>query len=253
MLDGAPDGAAHDGRVVDAAVDARPPCPAPREEACNGRDDDCDGVVDEQAPRCDVPDNCHWRQRGSHSYLFCDGAVDQAAARQLCVERLGLHMAVTETCAEMEWLFATGNLTPGPVDWVDGVRGRAWWLGLQLGVPDTRFSIAFIDRVGAPEVECWMEGEPDTPLDPDPILGESCIDVLYNPMRRSFGWNDELCTLNRQNPVNAVCETRCEPGVDRDRDGLDDCVDCDDRDPAIAGPDDGDPGCPPPPADGLPP
>lgn len=236
---------------LDAGLD-EPDAPGdctPQGELCNGRDDDCDGSVDEGPTGCDVAGFCHWRHRGSQSYLFCDGATTHVGASQLC-DGYGLVMAVTETCAEGEWMFATGNTIASLVEWNAADRGRAWWLGFELGMPDHAASLRRIDGERRPDEDCWMEGEPDSALDPMPLLGETCVDLRYNPARTSFGWNDVYCALTAANPVNALCETPCDPAADADRDGVGACVDCDDADASVGA--EG-AGCPAPPVEGLPP
>jgi len=247
------DAAPPDAAPMDAMPDTAPPCVPRGEEACNGLDDDCDGATDEEVVRCNPPEHCHWRHRGHQSYLFCDSAVSQSAALTLCRDQLSLAMAVPESCNEMHWMFATGNLVPSTVLWNPDDRGRAWWLGFILGEPDSRVGLRRVDgRVTALE-ECWMTGEPDGPFDMDPVLGETCVDLLYNRELASFGWNDELCTRDNRNPINALCETRCDPDVDADEDGEDACVDCDDTDPMVRSGDAGGANCAPIPRAGLPP
>ncbi len=222
------DGAPPDTGPLDRgpAPDLGPQCP---DERCNGLDDDCDGEVDEDTLRCAIPGHCRWRHRGHQSYLFCDRPVSEAEALVTCTQTLALTVAVTDTCEESAWIWATGNLVPEPVIWENNARGRGWWLGMRLGLPDDGESIARTDRAETPPLPaggCWGAGEPD-----DVILGETCVSLLYNPMTDDFGWNDDHCGDNAANPINALCETPCDPEVDADGDGEDACVDCDDRDP----------------------
>jgi len=211
----------------DMAPDGPPIC---ADEVCNGLDDDCDGRADEALEPCaNIPlDRCMWRHRGHHSYLFCDRPVAEAEALDRCVHQYGLAMAVPDTCDESDWLWATGNLVPTPNDWDVNARGRAWWLGLRLIVPDDGQTIQRTDLadVALPAGGCWAVGEPD-----DVLLGESCVDLVYNVATTDFGWNDDTCGFNAANPVNTLCEVPCDPDVDADGDGENACVDCDDRDP----------------------
>ncbi len=231
------DAGPRDGRPPDAAPndaaapDGAPPDMGPicAQETCNGLDDDCDGNTDEGVAACSPPDHCHWRHRGHQSYLFCDRPVSRAEAIDLCTRQLDLTVAVPDTCDETDWMWATGNLVPTPVVWEMNARGRAWWLGLELAIPDDGTSVFRMDRADTPPVAdptCWAPGEPD-----DVILGETCVDLLYNPATGDYGWNDDRCGMAPGNPINALCETPCDPTIDADRDGENQCVDCDDRDP----------------------
>ena len=268
-----PDSAAQDaggpaGTPADAGPDAAPIDQAPPvdgsladrgtpcavDEICNGLDDDCDGQADEGVDRCYDPDApgarpCRWRHRGHHGYLFCDRPVPEAEALDICARQYGLEMAIPETCDESDWLWATGNLVPSPVNWDAGARGRAWWLGLRLNVPDDGESLVRSDgrEVPLPESGCWSAGEPD-----DDLLGETCVSLTYSPTTDDFGWNDESCGFNAANPMGVLCEVPCDPALDADGDGENACVDCDDRDPDANG-GDGIDRCPLPPAAGFPP
>jgi len=226
--DRGPDARPVDARPVDMAPpDMRPIC---AEEVCNGLDDDCDGRVDEELALCaNIPlDQCTWRHRAHHSYLFCNRPVPEAEAVDRCTRQYGLAMAVPDTCDESDWLWATGNLVPTPNDWESNARGRSWWLGMRLGEPDDGATIGRTDGADTalPDGGCWASGEPD-----DVLLGESCINLLYNTVTDDFGWNDETCGFNAGNPVNVLCEVPCDPELDADGDRENACVDCDDRDP----------------------
>lgn len=243
---GVPDDGVPDMQPVDMNPDMGRACDPV--DVCNGRDDDCDDIVDEGEGGCDIPGGCEWRHRAHHSYLFCNRVTDPASALDLCRRQLPLQPAVPDTCDESTWLWATGNTVPVPNDWMTNGRGRAWWLGLMLDVADDGSSVFRTDGIDAPLPEggCWADGEPD-----ETVRGETCVDLFYVQDTLSFGWNDDLCGLNAENPVTVLCEVPCDPLRDADEDGENACVDCDDTDDQAnsANP----ARCPQPPEEGFPP
>jgi len=70
-------------------ADASVPAPA---EACNGRDDDCDGSVDEGACGCEMV------ERSGHVYRFCDEELTWDDAESECAND-GYHLVTIDDAA----------------------------------------------------------------------------------------------------------------------------------------------------------
>jgi hypothetical protein len=188
--------------VVDTA-DCRPfdPfVPASGGEACNGRDDDCDGLVDEEA--CPGLVVLGWR---GHTYLVSQAGATWLDARYACRAR-GYRLLAIDDAEEQDWLTGVlGELCPGCTCW--------------FGLNDRASEGAFVNDNGSTSTYThWYEG-------PDDHLGiEDCTELVqYGP----FGgqWNDGDCLI----VASYVCEAGCGDGADAqpdsDGDGLGDGCD----------------------------
>ncbi len=209
--DGSIQASAVDFGVRDNAVEtAAPDAEVPPPEACNGRDDDQDGRVDESVGSCELPAGCQWLYRGHQIYVLCSQQRGQAEARQTCLEHLTFELAVPETCAESEWIYRQAMEITG----ID----HGCWLGLRMNYSTAPPTVSRLDDrpVPLPEPSCWSEWEPNN------VDGrEHCVQVVRT------GWNDIEC----RDRFVFMCEAACRTDVDQDGDGENACVDCDDRDP----------------------
>lgn len=172
------------------------------DEACDGRDDDCDGIIDEGA----CPEGCSVTERGGRLYLYCDAAVDfdtaQAACRAMgrqtgaCGRHLdgdvAMSMVAFESAAEGAWISTTaaslGFVTPywigaseGPAGtWRWTSTGQVFWTGGASGsAPPNHYAN-------------WAPGQPS-----DSSGTESCGQVGSAGM-----WSDVSCATSRR----YVCE-----------------------------------------------
>jgi hypothetical protein len=186
------DGAPADGSI-DAGADASTGCPAgqvdangdpsdgcectlddPPAETCDGRDNDCNGLVDDGA---ECPCGVLRQSDASSPYLFCETPRPWDEARTRCQEH-GYDLVVLETESEDEWVWAR----------ITEIDERDWWMGLEDMDEDGQWR--------------WVDGTAASFLDfgPDqPSGGEVCVEFDDDP---AGTWNDEGCGTN--NPF--VCE-----------------------------------------------
>ncbi len=169
----------------------------PTTERCNGHDDDCDRVVDEQA--CNSPTagtmGCSGfvlDARPDHGYMLCTGMTrDYARAQEACRSQ-GMRLAWLESQAENEgvsskvagvvaglevWVGATDQEMEGIWGW-DGQGGRVFWGGTENGNPVDGAYVA------------WGEATPNNSEQYSP-QGEDCA-VL---MSTSATWGDRTCSI----------------------------------------------------------
>jgi hypothetical protein len=183
--DGGPRVAGSDGGALpDAAADAGSgggdggsggTC-RPSVESCNGRDDDCDGLIDEDAA-CPCPREV----RGGRTYLFCEARRSWVGAQVACAS-VGYTLAKVETAAEDAQIHA-------------GMVARSFadtWIGLNDATAEGTWRWADGSLVGYTH---WDEGEPNDGG------GEDC-GVIMTTTGRTAEWDDRGCGSERP----SVCE-----------------------------------------------
>jgi hypothetical protein len=168
-----PDAAADAGSGADAGTGGA--C-RPSAETCNGRDDDCDGVIDEDAG---CP--CAREVRGGRTYLFCDARRSWVGAQVACAS-VGYALAKVETAAEDAQIHA-GMVARGFAD---------TWIGLNDATAEGTWRWADGSLVGYTH---WDEGEPNDGG------GEDC-GVIMTTVGRTAEWDDRGCGSERP----SVCE-----------------------------------------------
>jgi hypothetical protein len=162
----------------------------PSTERCNGHDDNCNGVVDEQAcnNRANGTTGCVGfviDSRPDHGYMLCPTTAKTYADAQQACEQQSMRLAWLETKAENDGVSAkvsaltADEVTFGANDiddegtWVwDGIDGFQFWKGDETGkVVDAAFS-------------AWAPGTPN-----DDNGGEDC--AVLNPVNGV--WGDRAC------------------------------------------------------------
>ncbi|MBN2497591.1 MAG: hypothetical protein JXR96_23560 [Deltaproteobacteria bacterium] len=162
------------------------------EEVANGKDDNCDGVIDEG-----LAGNCVTEARDGRHYLFCPDAVDWPTARDSCLA-LGYELVWVEDSAENTWIVqrALANIGAGQYPWHgfnDRSQEAAW-------VWDNGQPVTFTN---------WNTGEPND------SAGEDC-GHFYLDGSAPYRWNDIGCELLRP----YVCKrVHCPFDLDDDLDG----------------------------------
>ncbi|RYZ08445.1 MAG: C-type lectin domain-containing protein [Myxococcales bacterium] len=169
---------------------------SPRTERCNGHDDNCNEVIDEQA--CNSMSagtlGCSGfviNGREDHGYMLCTEVTrDYAHARDACRAQ-GMRLVWLESAAENDavfktvsaiqaglevWLGATDQEAEGTWGW-DGQGGMVFWGGNEYGNP-----------VGD-AYTAWARGTPNDSQEAGPE-GEDCA-VL---MPAEATWGDRACT-----------------------------------------------------------
>jgi hypothetical protein len=173
-----------------------PPC-TPTTERCNGRDDDCDGVTDEEA--CNSPMGGTFGCSGfvveegaAHGYMFCNGMTRDYDRAQSTCQGQGMRLAWLETKAENEavwakviaiqavaevWIGATDRAKEGSWSW-DGQGGVQFWEG---------------DAAGAPVDDAYVAWATETPNNSQGTSpeGEDCAVLLGS----AATWGDRTCTI----------------------------------------------------------
>lgn len=172
------------------------PC-IPSTERCNGRDDDCDEVVDEEA--CNSPMGGTFGCSGfvidgstSHGYMFCAGQTREYEGAQAGCQSQGMRLAWLESKPENAavwakvnaiqevtevWIGATDGATEGSWFW-DGPAGAQFWQGDATG---SAVGDAFV---------AWAADAPNnsTGYSPD---GEDCAVLLVT----GGDWGDRTCNI----------------------------------------------------------
>lgn len=154
------------------------PTAAPSPEICNDQDDDCDGLVDDDAVLCD----CAQATFGGHAYYFCDIPESWATAQAICAGA-GVHMLSIESPAEDDFAFDVANT----------LSHEKWWTGLN----DVAVEGAFVWESGSAVVyDGWAPEEPN-----DSGGNEDCGQL--NRFYPEKGWNDEPC----DSAFSYICES----------------------------------------------
>jgi hypothetical protein len=146
----------------DAAI--RPGAP----EACNGRDDNCNALVDEGDGLCP----CTVISSAGHAYQFCITPLPWVEAEAAC-QASGYHLTTIENASEQAFLSTGADLYSHAKFWI-GINDRAvegtfaWASGLPVTYTN------------------WQPGEPN-----DAGGGEDCGQI--NRFYPASTWNDEPC------------------------------------------------------------
>ncbi|MCS6800043.1 MAG: C-type lectin domain-containing protein [Myxococcota bacterium] len=177
----------------DASADAPPDVCVPVRERCNGRDDDRDAVVDDDAGCPCVHDT-----RGRNAYLFCTVAATGTDAAVACRD-LGYDLVTVDDPDENAWITDRARAHP-----VAGIEALAWWIGLHDLAEEGRFA--------------WHSGAPSTyrnwnffePNDDDPAYPDRSADCVVLHAEPRFGgvlgsWSDRVCDGS---PYPYICESR---------------------------------------------
>ncbi len=152
--------------------DGRPLAYPGRVEICDGDDDNCNGVIDEDC-------RCSYMNRGRNEYLIC--AVDRASwteAEQRCQEH-GYRLAYIEDQAENDELFDMMYDALQMQD--DGEQGKDIWIGWNMGNGD-RWTYGFEVRYTN-----WHTNQPDR--DNECVFMENKDDDLNKHKQ----WADKGC------------------------------------------------------------
>jgi hypothetical protein len=134
-------------------------------ETCNARDEDCDGIVDD-----DGTCSCPTRRYGGHVYLFCTAAVTWGTAATTC-SGVGYRLVTIDDAAENGWVAGEAST----------LGGSEWWIGLNDQAGEGRF--VWTSGSGA-AYRNFDAGEPDD------WLGQDCVSMVRDPIGR---WADRDC------------------------------------------------------------
>lgn len=147
-------------------------------EGCDGVDQDCSGLIDDNgacAP-CTVSHDATNRP-----YIFCDSTrLGWNGARMFC-QSAGYDLAIVDTPAENSWVAATAT------------AGRSYWIGLHQPSSSWRW----VNGTNLSGWDAWAGGEPNNGggcCGPD----EDCGELNSS----SAQWNDYICDENRR----FICE-----------------------------------------------
>ncbi len=164
-------------------------------EACDGADDDCDGVIDQGAG---CPGEAAWYD--DHAYFFVVTAAAWPDAQAACAA-WGYHLLDLRDAAESAWAWSTADAAD---------PDHRWWLGAN----DRAAEGTFVWEGASPSTYTdWRTGEPN-----DYGGNEDCAAFADDGAGQ---WVDRDCA----EAVPYVCEAGCEPFsvyVDADADGFGD-------------------------------
>jgi hypothetical protein len=154
-------------------------------EACNGIDEDCDGVADDGGVcPCNVEDY------GGHVYLFCESVQNWWDSLAACRAQTNFDLVTIDDGAEQGWVhgMAAGYNS-----------GRWWWIGYNDTGSEGNFQ--------------WADGSSSTYTNwgggqPDDYWGEDCVHMYGD----SGAWNDLECDDDGWygTDVNFICESTAD-------------------------------------------
>jgi hypothetical protein len=175
----------------------RPAC-VPTTERCNGWDDDCDDVIDEEA--CNSTSGGTFGcsgfvigEKSTHGYMFCNGQTREYDRAQSSCQAQGMRLTWLESKAENDavwtkvnaiqsvtevWIGATDRTTEGTWYW-DGPGGMQFWDG---GASGSAVNGAFV---------AWAADTPNNSEGTSPD-GEDCAVLL---MTTGATWGDRTCSI----------------------------------------------------------
>lgn len=153
-----------------------------RGETCNGRDDNCNGLVDEGLAGCAL--TCTTATYLTHTYTFCPDTRSQAEAAAHCPP--GAHLVDIGDMAENTFV----EMEAAALGLGIGGAAQGVWIGLVQG-----------SMLGS---YTWTDGSVATYLNWDAGTGEPNMSGPCVRMRSSVGrWADNLCS----NAYPYVCES----------------------------------------------
>jgi hypothetical protein len=160
--DGPADWVDRDGDCDDGVTAVNPDAT----ETCDGVDQDCDGVVDQ-----DVDCPCAAAVFDGHTYLFCDEPVSWTDASAAC-QAVGYDLVTVDSDAENTWVYDQGQ----------ALVASYWWIGLNDLAVEGTFEWSSGDAVTYTN---WGSGQPD-----DGRGTEECVHYGWGG---AYVWNDDQC------------------------------------------------------------
>jgi hypothetical protein len=178
----------------------QPPCAGPSAEVCDGRDNDCDGVVD---PGVTCAAECAGFALAEQGYMFCAEPVDRGIALARC-EAQGMKLAWLEDAeeneavvlriTELELADGAGELLT-QIGASDGEDDGEWlWVGNGAALDGFQFwegtSADDDGEAVAGAYQNWADGEPN---DQDDEEDCGVVSVLGSENRDPGQWDDRNC------------------------------------------------------------
>ncbi|MCA9651149.1 MAG: hypothetical protein H6712_19015 [Myxococcales bacterium] len=150
-------------------------------EECDGKDNDCDGLLDEASAENPSCHGCELLEHGGHAYAVCAGDATWDEARTACQGDFAADLLVLDDQAEHDAVVAVAS----------GLLVAELW----IGASDVATEGAFV----------WVDGSPlgwtHWFIDqPDDFLGlEDCVEMRED---FAYAWNDYPC----DQALGWVCE-----------------------------------------------
>lgn len=165
--------------TIDNCKDGEPqtcdPMEGAKPEVCDGKDNNCDGKIDETSCPCTVD------YFGGHTYMFCNTSKDWQSAKSFC-ESYSYYLVKIDNAQENKFLFDTAGK----------ISQEKWWTGGNDIVKEGQW--VWVD--GSPmSYTSWHSGEPN-----DAGGNEDCMQLFRYGL--DYTWNDEPCS----SPFRFICE-----------------------------------------------
>jgi hypothetical protein len=143
------------------------------DEYCDGRDNDCNGVVDNGATGCSCPQFNY----GTHSYLVCSIYKKWTQSRNYCTAPArGYYLATVNNLAEQDMLLDALS-----------AYDNSFWIGLNDLASEDNFT--WVNGESA-TFRAWNWGEPNNSGNEDCVEMNWAGDGIHD-------WNDAKCNLKR--------------------------------------------------------
>ena len=155
-------------------------------EVCNGYDDNCDGVIDD-----DGGCPCAMSYRDGPAYQFCTTGRDWPSSRDECRHE-DYELVTINDASEQAWVYSTAQGFAWSDWWWIGHNDRAW-----------EGSWVWASGIGS-TYTFWGGGQPDNATWIWPYTGEDCTH-MYDGSGR---WNDLPCAYSSWGDryVYYICE-----------------------------------------------
>lgn len=155
---------------------------SPSPETCDGQDNDCDGLIDNEPTDCQPPSlcanstcysppqdipKCQIKQYLNSVYMACSTNKSWLVAKELCANWYGSHLVVLQDAAEEQFLLKTisGPAYIGYTDqddegewqWIEGSSSYENWCTMQPDNWQNSEDCCVMNSTFAQDEQCWID------------------------------------------------------------------------------------------------